>query len=112
MKFIVAILILTVSLGSISEFSGEFFGGSTEISQAAGELSIVKASHDCPEQNGTSHGKSGPCNNFCHHSGHCHFIFPIDESMNIDVSNRNVGNGYSRLIPDPHPDGLFRPPII
>lgn len=114
MRYIATIILLIASLCSSVGFSDQFqnSGNNSQVIQTLEGPSFVSGDHDCPQQNSNSHGESIPCGNSCHHSGHCHFLFPDINNIAADLLKPYIGNDYNTLHPDPHPDGLFRPPII
>lgn len=114
MKFIVTFSLLISMLGSMACSMVDHKGNEAESIEFVDGPTISASEHNCPQQQSNiPHEDGSPCADHCHHHGHCHCGFLVTGAK---ISNPSLesshGVNFDSFHPDPHLNGLFRPPII
>jgi hypothetical protein len=69
------------------------------------------ATEACPEHS-HSEENSLPCNDFCHHHGHCHNYVPTTDTIISRPALASIHSiSFDAYYPTPNSRNLFRPPI-
>ena len=114
MRFIVTLSLLFSMLGSIAcglQYDHEV--GDTQRIESVDGPKISASDHNCPQKGSDSHHNDNPCGDHCHHHGHCHYGFLVNNTkMSCPSSEASQGTNFDSFHPDPHINNLFRPPIV